>query len=458
MGKSFSTELDIVNRALQHCGVRQITSFTDGSKAAFETQSCYNKLRDAELRDNIWRFATRRTCIRPMTNGTMQLIPGVWSATKIYFNGSIVDDGTGTLWASTAPSNLNNAPSNNSNFWTPYFGPLMASLFDPTQGYWAGELVYEVTGKNNEKMNVYVARKGITANPAASTQTSAVTQGGATTLTITTTSTTVADDPSVGSAWLSTTQYQKNTVVKYNGFFYMSLFDGNVGNTPGTYTLWNNAITYAANAIVASYADGNLYITVNGGTGGLEPSVDNTGNWLATGDKNPWTTSFLAGTGSNDYQILWDAQLADVNFNYPISTGPVIQTQTRNAYRLPAGFLRPAPQDPKAGSTNFLGAPSGHQYEDWVYDGDFIISMDNSAIVYRFVADITTVTEMDPMFCEALAARIGMEVCEALTQSNAKINTISSAYKRFIDRAKTTNGIEVGPIEPPEDDWITCRL
>lgn len=458
MAKSFSTELDIANRALQHCGARQITSLTDGSKAAFEVNSCYSKLRDAELRDNLWRFATRRTAIRPMTLGTMQLVPGVWSATKSYFNGSIVDDGTGTYWSSVAPVNLGNAPTDNSSFWEPYFGPLMASLYDPTQGYWAGELVYEITGNHGEKINVYRARVGITANPAASTQTSAVTQGGATTLTVTTTSTTLADDPSVGSTWLATTQYQKNMVVKYNGYYYMSLFDGNTNNIPSAYSLWGNAIAYSANTIVASYVDGNLYENVSPITGGPEPSADTTGNWLATGDKNPWTSSFLAGTGSNDYEILWDATLQDVNFDYPIATGPVIQTQTRNAYRLPSGFLRPAPQDPKAGSTNYLGAPSGHQYEDWVYDGDYIISMDNSTIVYRFVADITTVAEMDPMFCEALAARIGMEVCEPLTQSNAKITTISNVYKRAIDNAKRTNGIEVGPIEPPEDDYITCRI
>ena len=78
--------------------------------------------------------------------------------------------------------------------------------------------------------------------------------------------------------------------------------------------------------------------------------------------------------------------------------------------------------------------------------------------VYRFTADVQDVTKMDDMFCEGLACRIGLEVAEPLTQSGAKIGTISQEYKTFMSEARIVNGIETGPTEPPEDDYVTCRI
>jgi hypothetical protein len=55
---------------------------------------------------------------------------------------------------------------------------------------------------------------------------------------------------------------------------------------------------------------------------------------------------------------------------------------------------------------------------------------------------------MDPMFCEGLGARIGLEICEPLTQSDSKLSTISQIYKTFMGEARAINGIEQGPVEP----------
>jgi hypothetical protein len=69
----FTTPLDIVNRALQHCGRRRIFSFTDLTDNAQEMAFLYDKLRRAELRRNVWTFATRRTVLRPIDFTTMTL-------------------------------------------------------------------------------------------------------------------------------------------------------------------------------------------------------------------------------------------------------------------------------------------------------------------------------------------------------------------------------------------------
>ena len=76
----------------------------------------------------------------------------------------------------------------------------------------------------------------------------------------------------------------------------------------------------------------------------------------------------------------------------------------------------------------------------------------------RFVADTIDVTTFDDMFCEGLAARIAESVCQILTQSDAKLRTIAGEYQKFMGEARTVNAIETGPVEPPIDDFISCRL
>ena len=65
---------------------------------------------------------------------------------------------------------------------------------------------------------------------------------------------------------------------------------------------------------------------------------------------------------------------------------------------------------------------------------------------------------MDPMLCEGLAARIAMAVCPKVTQSQGKMGEVSGIYQKFMSEARMVNAIETGAIEPPEDDYITCRV
>jgi len=152
------------------------------------------------------------------------------------------------------------------------------------------------------------------------------------------------------------------------------------------------------------------------------------------------------------------ATLSDLNFIYPIGAGPSSNAATKNVYRLPNGFMKVAPQDPKAGSALFLGAPGGLFYSDWELQGDYFTTRDCNAILFRFAADIADPAAFDPMFCEGLGSRIAFEICEPLTQSISKLTSIANEYKVFMSEARLVNGIETGPTEPPEDSYITCRV
>lgn len=315
----FNNPVDIANRALQHCGAARISSLTEDSKNASEVAFCYDKLRTAELRRNVWRFAIRRAALRTITDTTKRLAPVAWSNVTVYSAGAIVAH-AGESWEATATTLAGQEPGADSAPWDRYAGPRSVEEHDATTTYFSGELVY------------------------------------------------------VGAT------------------VYRSLVSSNSDTPP-------------------------------------------TANWLSIG-----------------------AATRDLDILYPIGAGPVTNTETRNVYLMPAGFLREAPADPKAGGVSYLGAPGQLVYGDWNLEGEYIVSSEVDPIILRFVANVYNVALMDPMFCEGLACRIGLEVCETLTQSTTKLQTIGQAYNRFMFEARAVNGIETGSTEPPLDDYIACRV
>ena len=161
MPGKFLTPIDISNRALDHCGIPPIAAFTDDSKAADRTSSTYDKLRDAELRRNVWRFSIRKVALRAVDVNTMFLAPAAYNTLDEYPQGSIVTYNSIIYFAAQyAPINtLPGAP--NEPYWTVYFGPQTVTPWNPpappSQGtaipYWFSTVTYNdgayVIGSDN---------------------------------------------------------------------------------------------------------------------------------------------------------------------------------------------------------------------------------------------------------------------------------------------------------------------
>jgi len=142
---AFTAPIDIMNRALQRVGQTRIASLTEDSKACDEVTFCYDKLRIAEMRRNVWVFSIRTAALRPYnppvpantqtgaaaTLGTMQLVPAAWSATNNYLPGSIVSFTNGRYYFSR-DANLNSSPDTNPIDWAQYFGPRTVEPYDTT--------------------------------------------------------------------------------------------------------------------------------------------------------------------------------------------------------------------------------------------------------------------------------------------------------------------------------------
>lgn len=546
----FNTPTDISNRALQHCGSEMMDSnlgFTEVSKAARNAGFVYGKLRRAELRRNVWRFAIRWAALRPIDTNTLLLAPTLWISATTYFVGSIVADANNTFWISRIPNNIGAQPGVNYAAWEPYFGPLTVSLYDSSQEYLSGEIVYTAAGDGTS--NTYLSRVSANAiHPALPNQWSVgttyfqnnvvqvfpawaigTTYAAGATVSFTdgnTYTSLVAGNvgvtpiSSLGTAWaltptlILTTQgvpatapitppnsspvleWVQGTLYNFGGFamfngteyvsiannntgnfpnaagstswaalsggtLYMSQIDLNRGNNPASApALWLVGTTYAAGAKVAG-SDGNIYSSIGSGNVGNNPVTDGGVNWTNTGVLAPWTSVFAQGGGNDQWTQIGGALfpagvgLSELNIVYPIGTGPLSQYGTRNVYRLPAGFLREAPQDPKAGSNSLFGAPTNRLYDDWNLEGNYITTSDVRPIIFRFGADVQDVTAFDDMFCENLALIIAEAIAISMVEFRDRLEEIRTSKQSF--EARVVNGIETGSVEPPLDDYLAVR-
>ncbi len=432
---AFTSAVDIANRGLQHCGATRMDAslgFNEGGVNAAESSFAYDKLREAELRSNLWTFAIKKVALRAVDTNSMLLQPALWSSTVTYFRGSIVQDENENYWISKIPANLNNDPLL-TDFWEPYFGSVTVPLWDSTgnTAYFAGEVVYTTPGDGTSRTYLSLVDGN-------------------------------ADNPATATTWSATVTYGKDDVVTRSSVAYKSLIDNNLNQDPASApALFNISTTYAAGNKVGG-SDGLIYTSIGSGNIGHDPTLDGDVHWSTAGVLNPWTTVIGGGTGSVKWLEIGGAEfpsgvsIVEYRPTYPIGSGPISQSVTRNVFHLPNSFLRPAPQMPKT-ATPYLGGPSGNVYKDWTYENEFIVTFDGGPIVYRFVADVTSVRKMDAMFCEGLAARIGFEICEKVTQSSAKKQVIAKTYNEWIGRAKLVDAIEQDYTDQPDDDFISVR-
>lgn len=245
------------------------------------------------------------------------------------------------------------------------------------------------------------------------------------------------------AAWSNVTAYNAFAIVSRGGDFYVSSA-ATTGADPLTnsplWTKYFGVITLDTYDAETSYFAGELtvfsglfYMSIQTGNEGNEP------------DTSPLFWMVVGGTA------------AVIQIIYPIGVGPSSQSSTANAYRLPYGFLRRAPDQPHVAMSP-VGGPAYNGPDDWLFEGSYLLSSDPGPIVLRCVIDITDVSLMSPMFCEGHAARMAKEMCEALTQATDKQATAERAYKLAMAEARQVDAIEQGAIDPIEDTYLLVRL
>ena len=153
------------------------------------------------------------------------------------------------------------------------------------------------------------------------------------------------------------------------------------------------------------------------------------------------------------YNIIRDKELRAHPWNFAITRDQLAEDATdpafgrANSFTLPSDCLRLLDPYPEDNSND-----RDHQIE-----GRKIYTDDSAPLNIRYIKRVTDPNEMDVLFREALAASLALELCEKLTQSNPKKESIKDDYKNIIREARRVNAIENVAGEPPTSVWITAR-
>ena len=154
---------------------------------------------------------------------------------------------------------------------------------------------------------------------------------------------------------------------------------------------------------------------------------------------------------SGVFEILRDAELRSHPWSFATKRAQLAADSVKpsfgkaNYFTLPSDFLKLIESDVNLNS------------EDRIIEGRKIATDESGPLNIRYTARITDVGLMDPLFVEMLACMIALELCETLTQSNSKKESIREDYKNAMIKAKKANAFERPPMQPPEDEWLTIR-
>jgi hypothetical protein len=309
--------LDIANRALQHVGQSQIATVTEDSKQNFETAFTYDKVRRAELRRNVWRFATRRVVLRAIDSNTKIVVPAAYDSTKTYLPGALVVDANSQIWFSMTPDNINNTPGV-TDVWDMYFGPLTVSVYDSATTYSAGELVYKA-GAVAGSYAVYMSLENDN-----------------------------ADAPDVATAYDATVTYRRDQVVSSGGFQWRSLIEMNKNITPAVGPLaYDATATYAAAQTVTG-SDNFIYSSVAGSNIGHDPVTDGGVHWTNTNVANAWARTPTIAVSSIKWLVL-TATIESLVFPVADRGGPIIAGQHAQRVQVAGGVRARGAAGPEGG-------------------------------------------------------------------------------------------------------------
>lgn len=151
------------------------------------------------------------------------------------------------------------------------------------------------------------------------------------------------------------------------------------------------------------------------------------------------------------YEILRDAELRAHPWNFATARAQLSADSIppafgkANSFNLPVDCLKVREDD-----VNTLN-------KDWLIEGRKILTDEGGPLNLRYTKKVEDVSLMDPLFQEVLSCRMAIEMCEELTQSNSKKESLKDDYKNAVREARRSNAIERIAQQPPEDEWVTVR-
>lgn len=169
------------------------------------------------------------------------------------------------------------------------------------------------------------------------------------------------------------------------------------------------------------------------------------------------------------FDILRDAELSAYPWRFAVKRVQLPATTETPAwgyskiYNRPDDDLRPI----RVGDDYISDQTIGVFYESSGYTGEQSkyeiiegrIQTDLSApLDYEYISRVTNAGLFDPLFVEALAARLAADAAEELTQSNSKKEAALMVYKRTLAEARRVNSLYRPPRRRAAGRWMASRI
>jgi hypothetical protein len=163
------------------------------------------------------------------------------------------------------------------------------------------------------------------------------------------------------------------------------------------------------------------------------------------------------------YEILRDEELSAHPWSFARARAQLAADAVSPAFGYANQFPKPVdflsfsfPMEPP--TQDGAGVPSGPFRKDWQIEGDKILTNDSAPLDVVYTRQIKDTTLFHPMFVEALASRLALELNEKINQSNTKRAALQFQYDDAVARARKVNAIDRPAQIPPEDTWVTARF
>ena len=451
------SDVDVFNLALDLLKEAPITAFTDDTAEAEWGTRNYALARNAELREHPWKFALKRKVLYPndfVLDGITATLTGAWAPFRLTqkWSGNLArirrsSDST-TLDVAHAEDELlidTDAISTFIGSGTGYFD----RFYDQSRN--SRSLVQATT----TKQPLYEVEAGDAEIPAAvfdGTDDFLATAGAMSTMISTTVGYVVMagllEDMPAASAALVNWTGNGISATTQSGLLAVN-DDGSADSIDGGLEI--------GKSFVASWrhTGGNLYLRING-----QDEIS-----AASGTTSSLSNVLSAGatsTASNPAALTLFALLVFSTIPTEAERNRIVSRLMRwcaapgaeefgweHRYPVPSDCLRMLPLREEG---EFEGRLIPHEIEQ-----GYILTDKGTELKVRYISEFTDTTRFDPLFVEALAARMAVKMAHWLTGKANMVQIASNAYKEAISKATLANSLESTSERPADEEVIDQR-
>lgn len=168
-----------------------------------------------------------------------------------------------------------------------------------------------------------------------------------------------------------------------------------------------------------------------------------------------------AAVASSIFDQVRDAEMSAHSWNFAKHREMITSEVVKPAfgweyqYLIPSDCLRVLEAGPWPQA--IMGPYIGHDTRSYAIEGQRILSNMGPVLNLIYLRRITDAGIFPPMFIEALACKLAVEMAESLNSSNSKRELAWKEYEQAVRMARRLNAISLPPQAVQDDTWMVAH-